>query len=345
MSSDNNNSGNNNNNGNNNSGSSSASKTPAVNDAAGVAEGSSVTIDVMANDGTTARSIYSVNQDSSKQVTTDTTEKGATVSIVNGKIVYDSSTSLQFQSLAAGQTTTDTFTYVVKLADGKTDEASVTVRVTGTNDGPVLTPDIFGPHKLTEVAGVTGGTAVLKNAGRLLFGDIDLTDTHTVSSALASATASKGVIPVATQAALNAAFTTAMEIDSTRLPGGMVSYHLSLADKLVDFLGAGDTLKLVYNLTVSDGHGGTATQAVTYIVTGTADAIKVSSPVASPVEEGCVSTVDALTGVSDGDGGALSVVDIPATLPAGLTYNAATHSFAFATTRPTSTWPPARRRS
>ncbi len=48
--------------------------------------------------------------------------------------------------------------------------------------------------------------------------------------------------------------------------------NFALADKLADFLAAGETLTATYNVTVNDGHGGTSTQPVTFTVTGTNDA-------------------------------------------------------------------------
>ena len=56
------------------------------------------------------------------------------VSIVDGKIEYDPNG--QFESLKAGETTTDTFTYTIDDGKGGTDTASVTVTITGENDAP-----------------------------------------------------------------------------------------------------------------------------------------------------------------------------------------------------------------
>ncbi len=53
---------------------------------------------------------------------------------------------------------------------------------------------------------------------------------------------------------------------------GQVAYSFSLADKAADFLAAGETLKVVYNVTVSDGQDGTSTQPITFTLTGTNDA-------------------------------------------------------------------------
>ena len=66
----------------------------------------------------------------------DTT--GTIGSVVNnGDGTFTYSTDNQFEHLAAGETTTDTFTYTVFDDDGGMDTATATVTVTGTNDGPV----------------------------------------------------------------------------------------------------------------------------------------------------------------------------------------------------------------
>ena len=61
------------------------------------------------------------------------------VSIVDGKIEYDPNG--QFESLKAGETTTDTFTYTINDGKGGTDTASVTVTITGVNDTPTANDD------------------------------------------------------------------------------------------------------------------------------------------------------------------------------------------------------------
>ncbi|MBY5935089.1 ExeM/NucH family extracellular endonuclease [Tateyamaria omphalii] len=61
---------------------------------------------------------------------------GATVSLVGGEVVYDPGSV--FDSLAAGDTLTDTFTYAVTDNNGSTVTATVTVTITGENDAPSM---------------------------------------------------------------------------------------------------------------------------------------------------------------------------------------------------------------
>ncbi len=64
---------------------------------------------------------------------------GAAVSLVNGGVQYDIGTL--YQSLAQGQTATDTFSYTISDTAGATSTATVTMTITGVNDGPVTADD------------------------------------------------------------------------------------------------------------------------------------------------------------------------------------------------------------
>jgi len=46
-----------------------------------------------------------------------------------------------------------------------------------------------------------------------------------------------------------------------------VAWSYSIADQALDFLAAGETLGVSYNVTIDDHHGGTVTQPVTVTVT------------------------------------------------------------------------------
>ena len=91
---------------------------------------------------------------------------------------------------------------------------------------------------------------------------------------------------------------------------------------------------MTYSITVKDDSG-TATdtstaQTVTVVISGTNDAPVVSGVVSdvNVVEDSSVSVLDALVNASDVDNGhVLSVVNVPGSLPAGVSYNAANHTF------------------
>ena len=100
-----------------------------------------------------------------------------------------------FDFLAVGETLT--LTYNVSVTDDFTTPATsnvetVTVVITGTNDQPVITAGTSAD--LQEDTGQTGqDTPAIATSGTLAFTDVDLTDTHTVTTqSLVSAVWSTG---------------------------------------------------------------------------------------------------------------------------------------------------------
>ncbi|NCN89645.1 MAG: tandem-95 repeat protein, partial [Gallionella sp.] len=83
---------------------------------------------------------------------------GAAVSLVNGAVQYD--VGSLYQSLAQGQTTTDTFSYTVTDTAGATSTAEVTMTITGVNDGPVTADD---QAAVQEDLGIAAAGSVLSN--------------------------------------------------------------------------------------------------------------------------------------------------------------------------------------
>ena len=156
------------------------------------------------------------------------------------------------------------------------------------NRPPVLSPDGASPHALTEILGATNSSALDQappTPGTLSFTDVNGGDTHTAIASLDSATWSAvgDTIPSATQTALANAMVVSIGVDGT---SGSLDWQFSLADKNVDFLAVGETLTVVYDVTVADHHSGSSvsdssTQQVTIIFNGTND-----NPIASPDSNG-----------------------------------------------------------
>ncbi|MBI3702042.1 MAG: VCBS repeat-containing protein [Afipia sp.] len=175
--------------------------------------------------------------------------------------------------------------YTITIDDGHAGSTpsteTITFTVTGTNDAPVLAADTsLTPHIADEVADKTNEPAIVIDtvSGSLTFTDVDLTDTHQASAALnASPTSviwSGGLrtdIPLATLNALGTAMTAAIATgvvsgtpnvdnpDSTNTGAGSLDWTFTLPDHLSDFLAHGETLTLVYDVTVTDYHNGVAT--------------------------------------------------------------------------------------
>jgi VCBS repeat-containing protein len=177
--------------------------------------------------------------------------------------------------LAKGETLTVTYSVTVIDNNGASTSQPVTVTVTGTNDKPaIVAGSTTAIGAITEVANTTGDTTDPDHAsGTIAFNDVDLDDTHTVSQAAPSFVWSGGTLSAAQKTALTQASTlTLVETDSTHSGAGSVDWTYSAADSTFDFLAAGETLTITYNVTVKDNYNASVSQTVTVTVTGTNDA-------------------------------------------------------------------------
>ncbi|TPO01205.1 VCBS domain-containing protein, partial [Mesorhizobium sp. B1-1-5] len=231
--------------------------------------------------------------------TADTSYLGARIWIsTDGTIHYDkTSIDSKIQALGAGQVLTDKLTYAIQLGNGTLSWATATIQFTGTNDAPVISAHTDGA--VTEDNGVqgSGGEAGTEHAsGSISFADVDLTDTHTVS-AVAQASGYVGT------------FSPTIATDSTGGVTGTVGWSFSVDDSAIDHLGAGESLVQKYDVTISDGHGGTVTQTVTVTVHGTNDAPVITSA----AQSGTVSEGDGLPPSSMSATGQVTFTDVDTT--------------------------------
>ena len=188
-----------------------------------------------------------------------------------------------FDYLAAGETLTLTYTVQVDDHHGGVVSRPVTITITGTNDAPVVDTDVSGTadtglHSITERAGVTGDLNDFdSSSGALAFTDADLSDTHTIGySAPAFVWSDPNGHPLSLSTAQRDALTTAGLFgltlhDSTGTGHGSVGFSYSAVDSSFDFLAAGETLTVTYDVTVTDKFV-SSTQPVTVTITGTNDA-------------------------------------------------------------------------
>ena len=183
---------------------------------------------------------------------------------VSGSIATTfSAADRNFDFLAANETLTIVYDVTVTDNQGVSLTRPVTITIIGTNDAPVLAADASGPHTVTEG---------LNTTGTFVFTDVDLTDHHTVSTSVTSATWSGGAtLPSGVAAALAGALS-ATASDGTGPGSGSVAVTFSAADSAFDFLAAGQTLTLTYNVTLTDNNGVSSSQPVTFTITGTNDA-------------------------------------------------------------------------
>jgi VCBS repeat-containing protein len=191
----------------------------AVDDVLGATEGGSAqTLALLGNDTEPAGandplSIASVN----------TTGTVGQVTLASGVVSY--SPNGQFESLGAGETTDDTFSYSISDGDGGTDTATVTVTITGQNDAPTAT------GTLSDVSvNQNAANSVISLAGR--FADVDANDTLTItavssSSGLVTAGVSGGLLTLDYQANQNG--TATITVTATDGSGASVDLTFNVA--------------------------------------------------------------------------------------------------------------------
>lgn len=181
-----------------------------------------------------------------------------------------------FDFLAKGETLT--LTYIVSINDNfavnpETRHIPITITITGTNDKPVITTSV---PTITFSGGtsVPGGplTSSVPTSGTLSFTDVDLTDTHTVSVVLTSASLPGGTVPPGPLASFQHAMSVLLEKDSTQAGNNTGIIDWSLADLpayVADFIPKGEVLTLTYTVTLTDSQGATSTQTIAVTIKGT----------------------------------------------------------------------------
>ncbi|GAB5606510.1 hypothetical protein TK5_25910 [Sideroxyarcus sp. TK5] len=181
---------------------------------------------------------------------------GAAVSLVNGAVQYD--VGNLYQSLAQGQTTTDTFSYTVTDTAGAISTAEVTMTITGVNDGPVTADDQAAVQEDLSIAAT----------GNVLSNDSDI-DQGTVLQ-VANAGTQQGQYG---SLVLNA--------------DGSYNYVLDNNTQAVQSLAQGQTVTEQFAYQATDGIASTpATLTVT--ITGTNDAPVTEIDTAAVQEDGAI---------------------------------------------------------
>ncbi|EPE93586.1 VCBS domain-containing protein, partial [Rhizobium grahamii] len=156
------------------------------------------------------------------------------------------------QAIADGETKTETFTFTVRDQYGAESTQTLTINVHGTNDKPTY----VSAGSIVSGGVVEDGTQ--QATGTINFNDVDLIDTHTTTVAAPSGS-------------LLGTFALAPVTESPTTAGGSVGWTYTINNAAAQFLGQGETRQETYQVTITDGHGGTITQPVTVTITGTND--------------------------------------------------------------------------
>ncbi|ANY80483.1 hypothetical protein BB934_21450 [Microvirga ossetica] len=197
---------------------------------------------------------------------------------------------------AANVNGTTSFQYRVVDASGlKSAPQAFTLTINPINDAPTVSAAVVAT---TSEDTATFAVNLLKSAS-----DVDTGDTLTAFDLVLVSGNASGVIASGNSLVVN--------------PNAYS--HLALGQSEV----------VTYNYTSGDGHGGVVPQTVTITVSGTNDAPVVSGVVAaSATEDGVSVSLEALANTTDVDAGTtLSVVNVPVSLPAGVSYDAVTKTF------------------
>ena len=203
---------------------------------------------------------------------------GGAVSISeDGAYSYNPAGSNTLQELAVGESTVDSFTYTAGDPHGLTDQATVSITVSGVNDQPVASPDTTSTDE-DSLHSVSAQEGVLANDR-----DVDRSDQLKVST-------------YDEQSALGAAVTVSED--------GSYTYDPS-RQPLLQSLGSGASTVDSFTYNISDGQGGTASSTVTVNVIGLNDLPTASLDEASTSEDVVltVSTPGVLINDSDIDVG------------------------------------------
>ncbi len=164
--------------------------------------------------------------------------------------------------LAAGQTRLEQFDLTLSDGNGGSFTRRIAVTITGSNDAPLVTvEDLVGG--VTE-AGTPAGN--LTDSGTISFTDVDLTDVHTVTPAGTPVGTTLGSLAVAKTADTTGSGT-----------GGQLTWNYSVAASAVEYLAAGQTRLEQFDLTLSDGNGGSFTRRVAVTITGSNDAVVITA--------------------------------------------------------------------
>ena len=149
----------------------------ALDDSAATAENASISVDVLAND-------TDPDAGDGQVLSSVTLVSGlGTASIVGGAVSFDPGSD--YDDLAVGESAVVAIDYVVTDSGGLTDTGRLTLTVTGTNDGPVVSSSL-ADQSATEDASLSYQIP----AGS--FDDLDTSDTLTYTATLADGSALPG---------------------------------------------------------------------------------------------------------------------------------------------------------
>ena len=225
--------------------------------------------------------------------------------------------------LAANETLTITYNVTLTDGAGHTLTQPVVIVANGTNDAPIFTSS--DPNILRiETIDAVGNPPTLIASGSLTFKDVDLNDVASTYTATITGLAVSGAtIGLPDNATLVSYLTDLQIIKDAGSIFGHLDGQFAAPDSAFNYLSTGETVTLKYTVQIDDGHGGTATQFLTFTIQGSNDAPIVTGSSTTVSEEGLTGGIPDSVGnptdttdsksasgqinVSDPDGDALNV--------------------------------------
>jgi VCBS repeat-containing protein len=240
-------------------------------DSAAAGENQTISVNVLGND-------TDVDNGAVLTVTAASAPSGkGTASIVGNQVQWNPGTA--FDHLAQGATEIVVVNYTISDEHGATSSSTVTITVTGTNDGPVAVAD--------SAAGTENQILTID----ALANDTDVDDGAVKTLVAVSAPAGKGTASIV---------------------GNQVQFNPGTA---FDHLALGATEVVVLNYTMTDEHGATSSSTINVTITGTNDG-PVANPDVAGTGENSPVTVNVLANDTDVDDGSVLTVTAAST-PAG----------------------------
>ena len=229
----------------------------AVDDAFATDEDTALSANVLADNGAGSDSDVEGDALVVTEVNGNALNVGAQITLASGALLtlnangsFDYDPNGQFETVAVGDSTSESFSYTVSDGNGGTDTATATITIDGVNDAPVAADDALVTDEDSPVNG-----NVLADNGNGADSDVD-GDTLTVSAG-SFATAKGG------QVTLNA--------------DGTFTYDPSGA---FEGLNTGDSDTDAFTYTLGDGNGGSDTATVNIVINGVTDVPDNVPPVA-----------------------------------------------------------------
>jgi VCBS repeat-containing protein len=199
----------------------------------------------------------------------DTTVNQTGVAGIDGTVDWQFSAQDQaFDYLADGEVLTLTYVVTITDAQGATASQDVTITITGTNDQPVIAASSVLADTIIEQPATTGAVTPMTADGSISFSDVDTTDLHSVvAPVFVSAEWSGGPGPASDPGSL--------VIGAVNQATNSASWTYTVADGALDYLAAGETLIITYDIAVRDdsatGNNTSTVQQIVVTITGTND--------------------------------------------------------------------------